>query len=106
MVQMCQTAYVNVVFNIEARLARWILMTQDRTGSDELLLTHEFLAAMLGAHRPAVTSATHALEGMGSIRNRRGRIEVLRRDNLLELAGDSYQVTEDEYKRVMSLPRG
>lgn len=105
-VQMGQTAYVNVVFNIEARLARWILMTQDRTGSDELLLTHEFLAAMLGAHRPAVTSATHALEGMGSIRNRRGRIEVLRRDNLLELAGDSYQVTEDEYERVMSLPRG
>ncbi len=43
---------------------------------------------------------------MGSIRNRRGRIEVVRRDNLLELAGDAYQVAEDEYERVMGLPRG
>ncbi len=100
-VQMGQTAYANVTFNIEARLARWILMTQDRTGSDELLLTHEFLAAMLGVRRPGVTGATHSLEAMGSIRNRRGRIEVVRRDNLLELAGDAYQVAEDEYERVM-----
>ncbi len=62
---MGQTAYANVTFNIEARLARWILMTQDRTGSDELLLTHEFLAAMLGVHRPGVTSATHAWRAWG-----------------------------------------
>ncbi len=101
-VQMGQTAYVNVTFNIEARLARWILMTQDRTGGDELLLTHEFLGAMLGVRRPGVTSAMHALEAMGSIRNRRGRIEVVRRDNLLELAGDAYHVAEDEYERVMA----
>lgn len=101
MVQMCQTAYANVTFNIEARLARWILMTQDRTGGDEFLLTHEFLSTMLGVRRPGVTTATHALEGMGSIRNRRGRIEVLDREKLLELAGDAYKVAEDEYERVL-----
>lgn len=104
MVQMGQTAYANVTFNIEARLARWILMTQDRTDGHEVLLTHEFLATMLGVRRPGVTSATHALEGTGSIRNRRGRIEVLDREKLLELAGDAYRVAEDEYKRVMTQP--
>lgn len=102
-VQVGQTAYANVTFNVEARLARWILMTQDRTDGDELTLTHEFLSTMLGVRRPGVTTATHALEGMGSIRNRRGRIEVRNREKLLEMAGDSYQVAEDEYERVMAL---
>ena len=48
-----------------------------------------------------VTTATHALEGMGSIRTKRGRITVLDREKLLELAGDAYQVAEDEYERLM-----
>ena len=102
MVQMGQTVYANATFNIEARLARWILMMQDRSDGDELLLTHEFLAAMLGVRRPGVTTATHALEGMGSIRNRRGRIEVLDREKLLEMAGDAYQAAETEYERLMA----
>ena len=101
-VQMAQTAYANATFNIEARLARWILMTQDRVGGDELMLTHEFLSVMLGVRRAGVTTATHVLEGMGSIRTRRGRIEVMDRDKLLELAGDAYQVAEDEYERLMA----
>lgn len=100
-VQMGQTAYANVTFNIEARLARWILMTQDRTDGNEVLLTHDFLSTMLGVRRTGVTSATHVLEGTGSIRNRRGRIEVIDREKLLELAGDAYQVAEDEYERVL-----
>ena len=102
LVQMAQTAYANATFNIEARLARWVLMTQDRTGGNELLLTHDFLATMLGVRRPGVTSATHALEGMGSIRAKRGRITVRNREMLLELAGDAYQVAEDEYERLMA----
>ena len=101
-VQMGQTTYANVTFNIDARLARWILMTQDRTGGNELLLTHDFLSTMLGVRRPGVTGATHVLEGTGLIRNRRGRIEVLNREKLMELAGDAYRVAEDEYERVMA----
>ena len=101
-VQMAQTAYANATFNIEARLARWILMTQDRVGGDDFMLTHEFLSMMLGVRRAGVTTATHALEGMGSIRTRRGRIEVVDREKLLELAGDAYQVAEDEYERLMA----
>ena len=100
-VQMGQTAYANVAFNVEARLARWILMSQDRGDGSEVLLTREFLSSMLGARRPVVTAAIHVLEGMGSIRNTRGRIEVRDREKLLELAGDAYQVAEDEYERVM-----
>ncbi len=65
MVQLAQTAYANVTFTIEARLARWVLMTQDRTDGVELMLTHEFLSVMLGVRRPGVTVATHALEGLG-----------------------------------------
>ena len=51
------------------------------------------LSAMLRVRRPGVDSAIYALEGMGSIRNKRGRIEVVNRKRLLELAGDAYQVT-------------
>ena len=101
-VQVAQTAYANATFNIEARLARWILMTQDRVGGGELTLTHEFLSVMLGVRRAGVTTATHVLEGMGSIRTRRGRIEIVDREKLLELAGDAYQVAEDEYERLMA----
>ena len=101
MVQMGQTIYSNVAFNVEARLARWILMTQDRVGGSDLVLTHGFLAAMLGVRRPGVTTATHVLEGIGAIRNTRGRIEVRDREKLLSLAGDSYRAAEDEYEQVM-----
>ncbi len=100
-VQVAQTAYVYAAFNIEARLARWLLMMQDRAG-DDLPLTHDFLSAMLGVRRPGVTIATHVLEGTGAIRARRGRIVVRDREKLVELAGDSYRVAEREYERLMA----
>ena len=100
-VQLASTAYVNATFAIEARLARWILMTQDRVEGDALVLTHEFLSAMLGVRRPGVTVATHVLEGTGAIRAKRGRIEVRDREKLMERAGDGYQTAEREYERLM-----
>lgn len=100
-IQISQTAYVNVTFDIEARLARWLLMMMDRVEGEEMPLTHEFLSAMLGVRRPGVTVATHVLEGTGAIRARRGRIEIRDRDKLLELAGDSYRTAEAEYHRLM-----
>ena len=101
-VQISQTAYANVTFDIEACLARWLLMMMDRVDGDEMPLTHEFLSAMLGVRRPGVTVATHVLEGTGAIRARRGRIEIRDRDKLLELAGDSYRTAEAEYRRLMA----
>nr|WP_246413129.1 Crp/Fnr family transcriptional regulator [Methylobacterium brachythecii] len=98
--QMAQTIYANTAFGLEARLARWILMAHDRIEGDELLLTHDFLSIMLGVRRPGVTTASHVLEGAGMIRNKRGRITVLDREKLMDLAGEAYQVAEIEYERL------
>jgi CRP-like cAMP-binding protein len=99
-----QTAYANASFGIEARLARWILMTYDRLKQEDMPLTHEFLASMLGVRRPGVTDATHVLESNGMIRAKRGRITVLDRERLEDLADASYGVPEAEYVRVMGQP--
>jgi hypothetical protein len=77
--------------------------TKFRDGSDshEIELTHEFLAMMLCVRRPGVTVATHILEGQGTIRAKRGRITILDRPKLVDLAGDCYGLAEAEYERVI-----
>ena len=90
LVQVGQTVYANADLTVEARLARWILMIHDRLEQDELPLTHEVLSKMLGVRRPTVTTATHLLEGAGMIRARRGRITVVDREKLEDLAGAIY----------------
>jgi CRP-like cAMP-binding protein len=102
LVQTAQTAFTNASFGIEARLARWLLMCQDRLGTDSLVLTHEFLSMMLGVQRTSVTLALQALEENGLIRARRGRVEVRSREKLKELADVSYGVAEAEYTRLIS----
>lgn len=94
LVQVGQTVYANADLTVEARLARWILMTHDRLEQDELPLTHEVLSKMLGVRRPTVTTATHLLEGAGMIRARRGRITVVDREKLEDLAGAIYDTAE------------
>src|SRR3954452_15359780 len=106
MVQTAQTAYANAGFTIEARLARWILMTDDRLERDDLPLTHDFLSMMLGVQRPGVTLAIQALEGSGLIRAARGRITVLDRARLEALAKDAYGLAEAEYARVIGQAHG
>src|SRR3954452_11433863 len=101
LVQTAQTAYANAGFTIEARLARWVLMTDDRLERDDLPLTHDFLAMMLGVQRPGVTLAMQALESNGLIRASYGRITVLDRAGLETLAKDAYGLAEAEYARVM-----
>ena len=101
MVQTAQTAYANAGFGIEARLARWVLMTDDRVEGDDLPLTHEFLSMMLGVRRPGVTLAMQALESNGLIRASYGRITALDRAGLEALARDAYGLAEAEYARVM-----
>src|SRR5215204_2293808 len=101
MVQTAQTAYANAGFSIEARLARWILMTDDRLEGGDLPLTHDFLAMMLGVRRPGVTIAVQSLEGNRLIRAKRGRITVLDRTGLEEVADSAYGISEAEYASVM-----
>jgi len=96
-----QTAMSNAIFSIEERLARWILMAHDRLDGDELLLTHDFLAIMLGTTRSGVTLAMQALEGHGAISAKRARIIVQDRAILCKLAGASYGPAEAEYERLI-----
>ncbi|MGF6178956.1 Crp/Fnr family transcriptional regulator [Ensifer sp. 4252] len=101
MIQVAETALANGRCGVEQRLARWLLMCQDRLG-DELPLTHEFLSLMLGVRRPSVTDALHILEGHRAIRAERALIKVRDRAVLETTAGDAYGVPEKEYRRLLS----
>ncbi|MCJ2009096.1 Crp/Fnr family transcriptional regulator [Methylobacterium sp. E-041] len=101
MIQTRQTAFVNGSQEIEARLARWLLMCHDRVEGDELLLKHEFLSMMLGVRRAGVSLAMQQLEGTGCIRARRGRITVLNRKLLEDMADGGYGTPEAEYARLI-----
>jgi CRP-like cAMP-binding protein len=94
--QTAQTALANGRCTIEERLARWLLMVQDRVGGNEIPLTHEFLSIMLGVRRPGITVALQMLEGEHAIKNDRGRITITKRGKLEDLAGGAY--------RPLSLP--
>ena len=101
-IQFAYTALANGSFTIEERLARWLLMSQDRSQLETIPMVHEFLAMMLAVRRSGITTATHVLEGVGAIKANRGSITIRSRDKLLEFAGESYGVPEAEYDRLMS----
>jgi CRP-like cAMP-binding protein len=101
LIQATQTAVSNARATIEERLARWLLMAHDRVGSNNIPLTHEFLAMMMGAGRPGVTEAIHALAQKGLLRGERGSVLVIDREGLVERAGDYYGVPEREYERLL-----
>jgi CRP-like cAMP-binding protein len=99
-VQTSFTALANGRNKVEERLARWILMADDRTDGNELVLTHDFLSLMLGVRRAGVTEALHILEGEGLIKSLRGRVIVKSRKGLLKVASDIYGAPEVEAERL------
>jgi len=101
MIQTSHTAVANARGSVEERLARWILMAHDRIEGDDIALTHEFLAIMLGTRRPGVTEGVQALSAKGFIRTDRGLITVIDRGGLLKRAGKLYGVPEAEYDRLL-----
>lgn len=101
MVQVAHTAFANGMATIESRLARWLLMADDRHDGSELPLTHEFMAVMLGVRRSGVTDALHTLEGRRLIRASRGAIQIVNRKGLVAVAGATYGVPEAEYERLL-----
>ena len=88
--QVTQTALANGRSKIEERLARWLLMADDRLDGEELPLTHEFPSLMLGVERSGVTLAVQALEADGLIAPRRGRISILNRAKLEKKSNGTY----------------
>jgi CRP-like cAMP-binding protein len=102
MVQTAACAVGNAHYRLEARLARWLLMCHDRVDGDEVRLTHDFMAMMIGSQRTGVTVTLHVLEGMGAIRSKRGRVIILDREKLEHIAGDAFGEPEAEYRRLIA----
>ncbi len=99
-VQISQTAVCNRLHSVEERLARWLLMCRDRAEFNELPLTHEFLAMMLGTRRAGVTGAALSLQAEGFIRYSRGNIVILDRAGLENFACECYGITKAEFDRL------
>jgi CRP-like cAMP-binding protein len=106
MVQGSQTALANGRGRLDERLARWLLMWHDRVPADELIITHEFLALLLGVRRQGVTVALHELEGKGLIRSMRSHVRILDRSGLREAANGFYGIPEAEYDRAIGAIHG
>jgi len=101
MAQLAQAAGCTRYHLVEARLARWLLMTQDRAHSAAFHITHEFLATMLGVRRAGVTQAARSLHAKGLIRYRRGELAVIDRPGLEAASCTCYRVDRETHHRAM-----
>jgi CRP-like cAMP-binding protein len=99
--QMSQTAVCNRHHSVEQQLCRWLLLSLDRLPGNELSMTQELIANMLGVRREGVTEAARKLLAVGLIRYSRGRITVLNRPGLEERVCECYAVVKNEYDRLL-----
>ena len=99
--QMAQTAVCNRHHSLDQQLCRWLLLSLDRLPGNELVMTQELIANMLGVRREGVTEGAHKLQNIGLIRYSRGRISVLDRPGLERLSCECYSVVKKEYDRLL-----
>jgi CRP-like cAMP-binding protein len=101
--QISQTAVCNRLHSVEQQLCRWLLLSHDRIPSDELIMTQELIADMLGVRREGVTVAAGRLQDGGAISYVRGHIHILDREKLEETVCECYQVVRDEFERLLGV---
>ena len=101
--QMSQTAVCNRHHSLDQQLCRWLLLSLDRLDSNELVMTQELIANMLGVRREGVTTAAGQLQAAGIVRYRRGHITVLDRDALEKRTCECYFTVKNEYDRLNHL---
>lgn len=100
-IEVAQTAACNTLHPIIQRLARWLLMSQDRLKSDTVKLTQEFISTMLGVQRVGVTLAASKLQKAGIIEYSRGKVKILRRDELEKASCECYATIKAETDRLL-----
>ncbi|MEC4806152.1 MAG: Crp/Fnr family transcriptional regulator [Jaaginema sp. PMC 1079.18] len=100
--QVSQTATCNRLHSLEERLARWLLLAHDCALKDELLLTQEYIANMLGTRRASVTVAAGLLQQSGLIQYSRGKIKILNRSGLQTSACECYNIVKEEHNRLLA----
>jgi CRP-like cAMP-binding protein len=101
-IQVSFTAACNGRHTVPERLARWLLTAHDRSTSDQLPLSHDFLSQMLGVRRAGVTVALGTLKVAGLIRNSHARVTILDRPGLEAASCECYRTVRDEYARLLS----
>src|SRR5712692_3576452 len=99
--QISQTAVCNRLHSVEQQLSRWLLLSHDRVKADELIMTQELIADMLGVRREGVTVAAGNLQDSGAISYVRGHIKILDRQKLEATVCECYQVVRDEFDRLL-----
>ncbi len=102
--QIAQAAACNRLHTNEERLSRWLLMSHDRVGVDEFSITHEFLGQMLGSRRATVTLSAGILQAAGLIKYHRGRLSIVDRPGLEEVACECYAAIKSELECVRVAP--
>ena len=100
--QMSQTAVCNRLHTVDQQLCRWLLLSRDRLDTDELVMTQELIANMLGVRREGVTHAAGRLQDKGLISYVRGHITILDRRGLEAAVCECYGVVKDEYDRLLN----
>jgi CRP-like cAMP-binding protein len=106
LVQAQQSAACNATHIIEARLARWLLRSRDLQGSDDLVLTQEFLSEMMGVRRTSVSVIANTFQQAGFIRYSRGHIRILNLDGLRETSCECYQSVKTQADRLLKSENG
>jgi CRP-like cAMP-binding protein len=100
--QMSLSVACNRFHSVEKRLARWLLMMQDRAQVSEFKFTQELISRMIGTHRPHVSTAVGVLHSTGLIHNGRGKIDILDREGLMKIACDCYVTAKQRFDGVFS----